>query len=331
MSDNLEEFCQQHGLDFLSLSGTRPYTNGQCDIYRAIGGGRIDSIHLESYGRFGNNFFQMINAIWFARKTGIKRIFLPDMRTPFPQGTGVKFDDIEFVFDKMSFSTDSAALSGKFFFWWGLGGFLAKKSPKDTVQIIEKYLKPILLPQDVRTECLLASEILHIHIRSGDIFSPTTKVNSDYVQPPLAYYQKIIEHMISSASAHHVAVVFEDRNNPCVNALETWLNHNAIPNSFLSGTFFEDFFRLLGASHIVAGFGTFVPAIALLSSNLKSIYFFRDSQQTPHLLERGININLVLDAHGSYIKKGAWTNSPGDRELMLSYGSNSLNLRTNCT
>ena len=77
----------------------------------------------------------------------------------------------------------------------------------------------------------------------------------------------------------------------------------------------------MGAHTLVAGRGTFLPAIVGLSPHVKRVYFFEDkfSLQPPR---NGFDIYRVVDGTGDYKKSvlaGNWENRADQRAMMTSY------------
>ena len=85
-----------------------------------------------------------------------------------------------------------------------------------------------------------------------------------YVQPPLAFYQKII----TENSFTKAIIVCEDHNNPTIDALAKW-NSNI---TFSSGVLEDDVATIIDASYLAVSFGTFSPMLSLLSDTIKTIY-----------------------------------------------------------
>jgi hypothetical protein len=86
------------------------------------------------------------------------------------------------------------------------------------------YYPKIILPQVrtnlVKTEILknlpkvkIQSDSLYIHIRSGDIF--TTHISATYAQPPLCFYEKII----NNNKFKNIYIIAKDRENVVIDSL----------------------------------------------------------------------------------------------------------------
>ena len=102
---------------------------------------------------------------------------------------------------------------------------------------------------------------LIFHIRSGDIF---TNFKNDYFQNPINFYDKIIDKFEKT-----IVVTSEEMNNPIIQYLKT-----ISKVEFHSSTIKEDFNILYNAVNLAtSGVGTFPIAAALMSNNLKNIYY----------------------------------------------------------
>ena len=135
---------------------------------------------------------------------------------------------------------------------------------------------------------------LVIHIRSGDIFHHP---HPGYVPPALAYYTNIID----KREYRKIIIVCEDRVNPVVNKLLS-LYKNAVHTK---NTLKKDIDILLGAVNVVQSVGSFVPALMMISKNIKclSSWFNRHN---PELQDY-------------YEVMSPWKNTKKQREYILSY------------
>ena len=163
---------------------------------------------------------------------------------------------------------------------------------------------------------------LTIHIRGGDVFG--TREAKNYGQPPLSYYEKVFDH----ERATQVNIVYQDDLNPVFKALIQLCEERSITYRTQSGLLRDDIETLMGAQTLVAGRGTFLPAVVGLSPHIKRVYYFEDkfTLQPPR---NGFEVFRVFDSHGDYRKSvlsGNWENRPEQRALMLSYPAARLKL-----
>ena len=115
--------------------------------------------------------------------------------------------------------------------------------------------------------------VLHIHIRSGDIMIKNNGYNM--VQPPLAYYCNIIE----ERDWEKIIIVSEDILNPCINALlKKYKNIEYFGKNILD----IDIMELLSATNIVSGRGTFIPCLAFFMEDLITYHYPNDGDDRIH-------------------------------------------------
>lgn len=161
-----------------------------------------------------------------------------------------------------------------------------------------------------------------VHLRGGDVFGARDVRN--YGQPPLAFYEKVLDH----ARPNAVHIVFQDRRNPVLDELVRVCEKRSIECTAQSHSLKEDIETLLGAQTLVAGRGTFAPAIVGLSPHIKKVYFFEDKFAVQPLRD-GFELYRVFDAKGDYREKnlsGNWENRPDQLALMTSYSPSNLEL-----
>jgi len=111
---------------------------------------------------------------------------------------------------------------------------------------------------------------LTIHVRGGDVFGP--RKPQTYGQPPLAFY----ELALGARKWSGVTVVHQDLLNPVIPGIFSFCETLGIDVSSQSGTIQEDLTILLGATHLVAGRGTFAPAVAGLGKDCQEVFYFED-------------------------------------------------------
>lgn len=161
---------------------------------------------------------------------------------------------------------------------------------------------------------------LTIHVRGGDVFGP--RKPRAYGQPPLSFYELILEHR----EWDEVTIVHQDALNPVLPGLIRLCEAKGITPRLTSGALVDDVVALLEAVNVVAGRGTFVPAVAGLSPFCRRVYYFEDkcSVVPP---KSGITLVRVADHEGRYrreVLSGNWENSRAQRDLMVSYPITSL-------
>lgn len=248
-------------------------------------------------GRFGNNILQIIRCLYYSTINNISNIFL--LNHEFLINNKII---IEENINKNNINNINTCDS-----FFDLKKFnLDDPSPIIMKNLAIKYIIPILKKNfynsDINTE-----NDLFIHIRGGDIFNYCP--HSAYVQPPVYYYEKII----NENNYKKINLIYEDKNNPCVDYLSRYNNIN-----LFSGNLFDDINLLLSATNLVIGFGTFGFVMYLLNPKLKKIYV--PDYLLPELPTGNWgDIELIIINLPDYIKVGEWKNTTEQRKIMINY------------
>ena len=164
------------------------------------------------------------------------------------------------------------------------------------------------------------SKALAIHLRGGDVFG--SRKPKAYGQPPLAFY----EFVLRQSNWRSVVIVHQDHSNPVLPEIQELCRKLNLEFKLQSGPVVEDIAALLKAETIVAGRGTFIPAVANLSRHCRRVFYFEDKC---NLVPRrtGIELIRVSDQEKTYkeaILSNNWQNTPEQRDLMVSYPMSSL-------
>lgn len=336
-------YCTRYGLPqyFLQQNATSSryiLEHGDNAVNHEIVGLRINYS-----GRFGNLLHQYVNAIRLARSTGLAFVQLGhheilDAKTAFTVG------GITFLPAHAALPDDGAFIAGHFFnsddFIPVLGHFLNfhLEDEIEFTSVVQEYIRPHMLTGiPLATEWHPADE-LTVHIRSGDIFSSDHPVIHGYRQPPLSFYILVVTRMLDSGLINKVRLVFEDRGNPCVAALEQWLSQHAIAYRVSSGSLREDMSALVDAPHLVFGHGTVGYAVCRLSKNIETVHYFAPELGGNYGFIPTISkVFAVSDRDAKYIKafeyglpfaaEDGWRNTPEMHQTMLTYPIGSLRLR----
>lgn len=155
----------------------------------------------------------------------------------------------------------------------------------------------------------VTEDTLLINMRSGaDIFTPVPPPQSDYMQPPLSFYQSIIE---SGNYTKCIIVTEKDQRNPVIRALIE-RNPKIVLNEHRS--VLDDIRLVLSANHLVLAHSTFTWCLALMSRNLRVLH------QPASILIKGVPwIKITTWKMDDYIKPGEWTASQEQMLLMVNH------------
>ena len=271
-------------------------------------------------GRFGNNFRQLLNAIAVARNVNVGKLYVPELRLfDVPDGR-IRLDGIEVVAYDTRHDITEPTLFGKFFSQRSLGNLM--EASRDTQHIVEAFIAPLFVP--LRRAKARPSHHVAIHIRAGDLFDRPNP-HPRYPQPPLAFYRQVLEHFMSTYESPVVTLIFEDRGNPVVDALEEFLRAQDRQYVAQSSTLEEDMLVLLEHQTLVLGRGTFGKAVARLSQNVRRLYFpWTDSDFQSIVEDRRLDGFTATEREPLGIPIGGWKNTPEQRRLMIEYPASNL-------
>ena len=329
-------FCQAHGLEHLRSGRTKTaykVVGTRCKASEGLAG-----LNIDYSGRFGNLLHQYINALLLAERTGLKfirfgRHELLDFKTT-TTANGIT------LIPAAEPLPDGLFLSGEFFnsddFAPVLSPFLQFK-PEDEracTDAVQTFIVPHLLSGLPIEGEEHPDDELTIHLRSGDIFGTDHPVTYGYRQPPLSYYTLVVDRM-RARGIKRVRLVYEDRGNPCVDALEVWLKQRDIPMRSQSVSLRADMSALVDAPHLMFGHGTFGYAAVRLSKAVKTLHYFGPELGGAYGFISVVDeVFEVTDAAGRYIKafeygkpfgpEDGWRNTPAMRETMLTYPAENL-------
>lgn len=279
-------------------------------------------LFLPEMGRFGNMTRRLALALALSQATGIEHVVVPPSAE----------------FESEVFKRGIHQYSGHRSIWLFAEDHLRNKS----VKILHKFeaLSTGITPiQALRESSHSAWEQLSrlliepigpslgaghvvIHIRGGDVFGP--RKPASYGQPPLSYYTLVL----GLEQWRKVTLVTGDGENPVTYPLVEWCKTRELPVTVQAGSLTEDLSYLLRAQTLVAGRGTFMPAVCGLSRNAKKVYFF-ENKFTLVPPVHGLTTIRVVDKEGSYAREilnNNWQNSDAQRALMLSYPERNLSL-----
>ncbi|TNJ34072.1 hypothetical protein [Prosthecochloris vibrioformis] len=280
----------------------------------------ITGLLIKRLGRFSNALMQISNAVFIAKKIGLKSIYISDCdrsKIMFPSSEKIFLNDADIVIETHTpYRYNKTLLEGAFFYTNRNDYF---HNDSNRYSDIQSFKHGLGLYYDNK----ISTYDLVIYVRSGDIFSQNNYIHPGYGQPPLSYYIKIIKNI----RPNKIQIVFENRFNPVIDELEGFIKDNSIPYAVQSGSIREDINALLSARSIISGNGTFLPGIISLSENIETVYSF----QKPFSFwgRKGVNNIIVRDAVGDYknaILSGNWQNSPEQRQLMIQYPESSLKI-----
>ena len=333
-----DNYVLENKLEYLEIEGDDQLTSYTLRISDNIKQkDKIVGLSMTGSARFGNALQQYMNIILVAKRTGLKYVHLAT-RSPFHLDHTVTVDGLTLIPSDAPLPDDGVFLYGDFFladaFRPVLSPTLAYDKPEDEAAHTEAartYIRPYLLDAAHFASPEHRDDELTIHIRCGDVFGTPEEVVQcgTYRQPPLSFYQLVVNRMRHAKQIERVLIVHEDFGNPCVEALRDWLIAENVPVRLQSGSLTEDIAVLLDAPHLVFGFGTFGYAICRLSKHIKTLHYFEPELGGRYAFIPGIDqVFSVRDQQGDYLEAAPWAmpingeywrNTPEQRQMMLTY------------
>ena len=332
----LAGYCKKNGINFEEiLKGRMVGWNYERYAFLNFTGSTPDALRIKSLGRFGNACTRIWNALIIAKALGIKTVVIPkdEMWKPASLGPMLELRVMEEA-DFMRLEGQSV-LDGDLLTTRPFRKALTKLSLSDRQLIVKNYLEPCARAYACSVE-VISSEDLVLHFRSGDIFGKSSKVHSAYLQPPLAYYQICLQHHLQRHPSAGVHLVYEDRGNPCIQAMESHLDAIQVPWKSSSSDLRSDLSFLMTATTIVWGIGTFGRGVSLCSEKLRVCYNFFNQpfDETKPYQNQIFGFKLkaawaVYDEGRGYIPPGTWKNREPQRATMLGYPLSALAIKEN--
>jgi hypothetical protein len=336
-SEDLRSFASVWGLDFEALANediSAPYCierEGDAPF-----DGNPHALQVFALGRFGNRFYQLLNATMIARRLGCREIRLDG---PVADVVGLPrlIRGIRFV-QGDDHPIDRAVLRGIFISYRGFDRLIEPLDPWFIRDTIDNLIMPLFWPPTRRS---LGEHVIVLHFRAGDVFSGAgTWVPSHYVMPPASFYTGAVEYARARLGVTEVRIVYEDRGNPAIAAVEDYLGRAAIPFISQSGTLRQDSSTMRAAAHLVIPYGSLGEAIALMSTRLRSLFSFRQTESHDWLYRRpqsllevvlqrakGVRTFVTADRGGGYIPPFGWEATAEQLALIRDYPSEALEIR----
>ena len=248
-------------------------------------------IHLKRQGRWGNNVYQLMQALHLASLARIPLIFVP-VGFLFLSGPLVTTNGIE-VRPGLP-GPEHDCIYGKLYYY-------VEGTPLLNVSILDvfrdEYLKIFPEPQ-------LKNDSLVMHMRSGDIFGWGIRfsIHRGYAQPPCKYYEDVM----NMRNWSQIEVLSEDLRNPCTSYV---MHRGAL---YTGRDVRTDLGYLLTSPNVVSSNGTFVRAAAIMSKKIVRLYTY-DSHET--WLPSHFNCVSTKEYRDKVI--GKWVKSPGQIDMMI--------------
>ena len=279
---------------------------------------KIKTVYVEKSFNFGNSIVLLNNLLYYCEILNISNIYLNSKRIwPIFANITKKTINISLVPKKnVDFTDESVVVFDKKLLYF-------QKIIKQEIRIDKlKYeIKNNLPKVDINPNDLF------IHIRSGDIFRYQSNRGMSYAQPPLCFYENIL----NSFKFMRIYIIAQDKLNPLINIL-TKKFKNIIFNIH---SLKEDFLLLLNAYNIVASISSLLTTSIIINDNLKILWeydLYRLPEKYLHLHHDIYNYKINLSIYKMYPSKKyknimfPWRNTKHQRYLMIHEKCKNFNL-----
>ena len=267
----------------------------------------VKIMFLKESLKFGNSMILLNNLIAYCEVLNIRNIYL-NIEQDWPIVDDIFSDriNIYFVSPYQIECEDKAVLCPDYKPFY----YLAVVKPEIRVNLFKDEVKRNL--PVINTD----RNDLYIHIRSGDIFK--RRPNTVYAQPPLCFYQKILNNFFFK----NIYIVSENRKNPIINILT-----KEFPEIIFIDNYIEtDAAILSNAYNIVGSMSSFLTTLVMINDNLINYWDFdnyRLSEKYLHfhhdIYKLQVNYTLYeMKPSEDYRKEMfVWRNSKRQIDLMI--------------
>ena len=220
---------------------------------------KIDVIIFNKYANFGNAIFALNNLIYFCEILDCKKIYLAKYYWFIKKQIYDK--ELNITISPLNIAT------------WD-NQYTIDINPNIHISKLFRYnyipVRTYILKNEIFSNLRLINtniEDLYINIRSGkDIFKNLVPSSELYIQPPLCFYNYIIE----TFNFSNIYIISNGKENPVVN--ELLKSYKKI--KYFHGTVKEDASLILSAKNLVLPSSSFSVELIKLSDNLKNLFEF---------------------------------------------------------
>jgi len=286
---------------------------------------RVSAIVVrEPFGRMGNQTIQLVHAVAYAMRWSIDKALLPGNTiltdtTTLSNGLSVspQVSDVKSVTASRAMNLTLSPGAPREHLVMNTYFSRELDTPFSDTEYAEAFDSIANVAPLAPTARALPERHLVIHLRGGDAFGPHPHM--DYAQPPLAFYDLVLEHQAWA----QVTIVRADDSHPLEAELVEKIRARSISVKFQSASAEEDAEFLARARSLVSSRGSFVPAIVGRSRHTTALYLFGDERR----LRGNLDVYRVTDHTGEFWEtccRRNWHDTPQQRELMRSYPASEL-------
>jgi len=166
-------------------------------------------------------------------------------------------------------------------------------------------------------------DVAVVHLRGGDVYYGTRNL-PNHGQPPVSFYTAVIR-----ALAIKKVLIVHQGDIPLLPTLVSSVENLGASVETSSQNLRSDLENLLGATTLIAGRGSFAPAVAGLSRHLERVFFFESGFDFASP-KPSVEVYRVEDAPPkNYVKQILscnWARSKKQLALMVDYSEQSISL-----
>ena len=218
----------------------------------------IKTLHLSSKVRFGNSLLALNNGMYYCEIVGCENIIVEPGNWYITQPIYIKDKNFTILpYKKIDCSEEGVAcVNSEMFYFYKYKFFLPTLNFKLLSNEIYRNIP------EIKTN----SSDLYIHLRSEDIFAKNN-IHKSYAQPPLCFYQKIIE----SNSFKNIIIFSNGKENPVIQKLIDLYPDKVI---FKFGNIKDDIGELAHAKNLVLSTSSFIIGIARISKYAENVWMY---------------------------------------------------------
>lgn len=271
----------------------------------------ISTLFVNGKAHFGNYFISINNAIIYCEFLGCQRIIMQYYNNIYINST-IFYKERNIIIEPNknfnSMDNNSVNLNVFFFFYNGfkylrnINRFYIFKK-----QLLNNLPKIITHPNDI-----------YIYIRSGDIFHSLIKRVNNYFQPPLCFYEKLL----NIFKFRKVLIISQDKYNPVISKL---LNKYSYIKK-LKNNIKLDICYLINSYNLVAAKSTFFLSSIKFNKKLKFLWEYDCLNLTQKYIHLHHSVYMFpyyytvykMNMSKNYRKlMSPWFNTPKQRQLMI--------------
>ena len=269
----------------------------------------IKIIYLDESFKFGNTLILLNNLLYYAEVLNINNIYLNSrMNWPIKRNITIENINIKFVSSSdLNFEDERIICFNPYSVY------------------SQKVIRPEIRINKIKDEIFknlpvvsIDSDDLYIHIRGGDIFQCKACKDKNYSQPPLCFYQKILNNF----KFKNIYILSTDKINPIISPLI-----NEFPQIIYTQNLIQtDIAILSNAFNVVGSMSSFLTTLILINTNLENFWEFNNQRLTekylhlhPQIYQKEIKYYIYeMDASKNYVNQMfPWKNNKAQIYLML--------------